>query len=182
MSTLIPNPKLSSKDKTTKYKRKYFLPHARLNRGQRKYCHCLMKARPTAKNAYAVCQSMRARVGRQAKTKKARRQLTFNPYSTNCVMSYDFNDYTLKEVQALAKEKGITTTYITKPTIKNNKKYRNKRNTMKDNKTNTKIKNKRKEYSKDKLVEKLTQYYILGKNKASQIRKHSKQIKTSKMS
>lgn len=163
--------KRTTKTKKTNYERKYFLPHARLNKGQRKYCHCLMKARPTAKNAYAVCQSMRARIASKSKTKKAKRQLTFNPYSTNCLMNYDYNDYSLEEVQALAKEKGISTTYTTNSSSKKTNKQ--SRKLAKTTKT-------RKEYSKDKLIEKLTQYYIAGANKASKIRKDSKKIRSSK--
>lgn len=148
--------KQKSSNKTKKYKRQYFLPHARLNVGQRKYCHCLMKARISAQNPYAACQSMRTRLASQAKTKKARRQLTFNPYSTNCVMSYDFNDYSLEEVQALAKEKGIPIHYKLKSAT---------------------TKATYKPYSKDKLVEKLTQYYLSGANKASKLRSRMRQNK-----
>jgi len=135
------------------YKRRYFLPHARLNIGQRKYCHCLMKARLTTKNAYSACQVMRARVARSAKTRKAKRQLIFNPVYTNCIMGYDFTDYSLEEVQALAKEKKIQTHYnILKST---NKKIKHKSNMHKHKSNNI-----YKPYSKDKLVEKLAQHYV----------------------
>lgn len=154
----------SSSSKPEKYVRRYFLPHARLNRGQRKYCHCLMKARLNAHNAYAACQSMRSRIARYAKTKKERRQLTFNPALTNCIMSYDFDDYSLEEVQALAREKNIDTHYYTNA----------KGNTKGSTKSKTKKQKQKKPYSKNKLVEKLTQYYISGNNPASKIRKSTK--------
>lgn len=149
----ITSPSNPKTKKATPYERRYFLPHARINRGQRKYCHCLMKARPNSKNVYAVCQSMRNRVASQARTQKAKRQLTFNLASTNCVMSYDFDDYSLEEIQALAHEKNIPIYY--KISKQKNKSIPKSKSTSIN-----------KPYSKDKLVEKLTQYYLSSKAKS----------------
>lgn len=162
----IPVTKKTKKNTEEKpsYQRRYFLPHARLNRGQRKYCHCLMKARLSTKNPYAACQVMRQRVAQSAKTTKDKRQLTFKPSATNCIMSYDYSDYTLEEVQKLAKEKGIPVTYNTAVTNK---------------KSTTTQKAKYKPYSKDKLVEKITQKYIssrkdVKKKREQWAKKHAK--------
>lgn len=90
---------------------KYFLPHARLNRGQRKYCHCIMKARLTKKNPYGFCKTVArnimARAARELPASK-RSQLYVNPAHTNCVMSYSYNDYTIAEIRAFCTEKGIS--------------------------------------------------------------------------
>jgi hypothetical protein len=105
---------------------KYFLPHARLNRGQRRYCHCLMKARTTktGRTLYGFCRTIapkpkannnlvannktkKSKKTKQSNKTKQNSQYVFNPLKTNCVMSYDYNDYSITEVRALCKEKGI---------------------------------------------------------------------------
>ena len=89
----------------------FFLPHARLNRGQRRYCHCLMKARTQRRgNHYSFCKGVAK--ADQNKSKKITpasraRQYQFDIAKTNCVMSYDYNDYTVAEVRAFCKEKGL---------------------------------------------------------------------------
>jgi hypothetical protein len=90
---------------------KYFLPHARLNRGQRRFCHCIMKARTSNPGKhYGVCQGLAKRDWAKAKTmrnKTKARQNFFKLNKTNCVMNYDYNDYSLEDVRAFAAEKGI---------------------------------------------------------------------------
>ena len=89
---------------------KYFLPHARLNRGQRKYCHCIMKARLTKKNPYGFCKTVSRNIMAQAARElpaSKRSQFYVNPARTNCVMSYSYNDYSIAEIRAFCAEKGI---------------------------------------------------------------------------
>ncbi len=91
---------------------KYFLPQARLNKGQRKYCHCLMQARAKlGSKAYPLCKYYASRykvpAGEQASS------YWVNTRKVNCVMNYQYNDYSLKEVQAFCSEKGIPITYKT---------------------------------------------------------------------
>ena len=117
-------------------KSQFFLPQARLNKGQRKYCHCLMKSRPTHnKRAYFICKSMSAKTQKNLPPNANPAQYKFNPRRTNCVVNYQYSDYSLAEVQAFCREKGIPVTY----TIPN---------------TNTK-----RPYRKDKLVEFLIRNY-----------------------
>ena len=106
------NAKHSSNDSSlAKSRAKYFLPHARINRAQRKYCHCLMKTRGagTVKNPYGYCRNIVMGQMHRGKhlpaTKRA--QLWINPEKTNCVMNYAYNDYSLGEVRALCLEKGL---------------------------------------------------------------------------
>lgn len=125
---------------TTTKTHKYFIPHARLNRGQRRYCHCIMKARVSKPkgNHYGFCQGV-ARVdwakAKTMKNKLSARQYYFNINRTNCVMNYDYNDYSLREVQAFATEKGLP---IYELNSTGNKEY----------------------YPKDRLVQILTTNYI----------------------
>lgn len=91
---------------------KYFIPHARLNKGQRRYCHCIMKARVSKPKGehYGFCQGIARADWAKAKTmrnKISARQHYFDISKTNCVMNYDYNDYSLREVQAFALEKGL---------------------------------------------------------------------------
>lgn len=93
---------------------KYFIPHARLNRGQRRYCHCIMKARISKPKGehYGFCNGIARADWAKAKTMKSKisaRQYYFDIARTNCVMNYDYNDYSLSEVRAFATEKGIAT-------------------------------------------------------------------------
>ena len=92
---------------------KFFLPQSRLNKGQRKYCHCIMKSRVTAKKSmYPICY----RNARRVPPGENPAQYRINPFKTNCVMNYQYSDYSLAEVQAYCKEKKIPTTYKDKQT------------------------------------------------------------------
>jgi len=90
--------------KTQKIRQSMFLPTSRLNRGQRKYCHCLMAIRSKNIIPYGFCSSQAYRTLKQNPNSKS---LKFNPRKTNCVMNYDYNQYSLTDVQNLAKERGI---------------------------------------------------------------------------
>lgn len=93
-------------------KSQYFLPQARLNKGQRKYCHCLMKSRPTMKkNVYYVCKNIAKRTQKNLPVGVNPAQYNFNPRRTNCVLNYQYSDYSLAEVQAFCHEKGIPIKY-----------------------------------------------------------------------
>lgn len=86
----------------------YFLPQARLNLGQRRYCHCLMKSRNSMGQPYAFCTNIAKQDWTKAKSNKSKaKQYYFNTMKTNCVMNYDYDDYSLEEVQAFAQEKNI---------------------------------------------------------------------------
>lgn len=119
---------------------KYFIPHARLNLGQRRYCHCIMKARVSKPKGehYGFCHGIARADWAKAKTmrnKLSARQYYFDISRTNCVMNYDYNDYSLREVQAFAAEKGLPLYELDST---GNKKY----------------------YPKDRLVQLLTTNYI----------------------
>lgn len=91
---------------------RYFLPQARLNKGQRKYCHCLMKSRPTKKKAaYFVCKQMSSKTQKNLPPGANPNQYKLNPRRTNCVLNYQYSDYSLAEVQAFCLEKGIPVSY-----------------------------------------------------------------------
>jgi hypothetical protein len=97
---------------------RFFLPQARLNKGQRKYCHCLMKSRPThKKRAYFICKSMSSRTQKNLPSNANPAQYRFNTRRTNCVVNYQYSDYSLAEVQAFCREKGIPVTYTIPDTI-----------------------------------------------------------------
>ena len=99
-------------------KQSTFLATSRLNRGQRKYCHCLMQVRTQTKlKPYGICRNMAFRV-MQANRKQPAFQ--FMPKKTNCIMNYDYSQYTLADIQALALESGIPT-YNPKTGKKNQK-------------------------------------------------------------
>ena len=89
---------------TQKNRQSMFLPTSRLNRGQRKYCHCLMSIRSKNIVPYGICSSQSYRTLKQNPKSKS---LNFNPRKTNCVMNYDYNQYSLTDVQKLATERGI---------------------------------------------------------------------------
>lgn len=99
--------KKNTKQKQSKQQKSMFLATSRLNRGQRKYCHCLMQVR-TQKNIkpYAICKNMSYKIMKATHGQPAFR---FNPHNTNCVMNYDYSQYTLSDLQALARESGIPT-------------------------------------------------------------------------
>ena len=99
---------------------KYFLPQARLNKGQRGFCHCIMKNRINLKtkkrqNPYSNCRTLSIIKGSDhAKSLKKGEynQWFVNFKKTNCVMNYKYTDYSMKEVQAFCQEKKIPITYI----------------------------------------------------------------------
>lgn len=91
---------------------KYFLPHARLNRGQRRFCHCIMKARVSKNDNshYGFCRGIAKNDWAKAKKMRSKtkaRQYYFDINKTNCIMNYDYNDYSLREIQAFVAEKGL---------------------------------------------------------------------------
>ena len=84
-----------------------FLATSRLNRGQRKYCHCLMQVRTQKRiKPYAICKNMSYGIMR---ANQGQPSFRFKPRETNCIMNYDYSQYTLHDVQALARESGIPT-------------------------------------------------------------------------
>ena len=84
-----------------------FLSTSRLNRGQRKYCHCLMQVRTQKKlKPYAICKNMSYKIMQANPGQQAFR---FKPSGTNCIMNYDYSQYTLLDIQTLARESGIPT-------------------------------------------------------------------------
>jgi hypothetical protein len=99
---------------------KYFLPQARLNKGQRGFCHCIMKNRINQKskkrqNPYTKCRTLSIIKGsNHARTLKKGEynQWFVNFKKTNCVMNYKYSDYSMKEIQAFCQEKKIPITYI----------------------------------------------------------------------
>jgi len=186
---------IKTKSKTKKRKGpQYFLPHSRLNKGQRKYCHCIMKSRMDYLNKHfenkskknktnykkinKVIQSNKTnKTNKVNKTKKRKikllngmdmsrshyfkceriaknneikfkpkkkkyNQFGFNKYKTNCVSNYNYDSYTLPEIQAFCLEKKISITY---PKIikKNGKKKRTLQY-----------------YTKNNLVGKLISHYV----------------------
>jgi predicted TIM-barrel fold metal-dependent hydrolase len=132
----------------------YFLPQARLNLGQRRYCHCLMKSRKSTGQPYAFCTNIAKQDWEKAKkmrVKSKSKQYYFDIMKTNCVMNYDYDDYSLEEIQAFAQEKNIPLFSTTTPG--GVKKY----------------------YSKNKLVQLLVQNY-LKKHNSQKSRKKYKSI------
>ena len=123
---------------------KYFLPHSRINRAQRKYCHCIMKARPEkgTPTVYNYCKAVVAKAT-AATPQDKRKQMILDVNKTNCVSNYSYDDYTLTEIRAFMKEKGLPTSEINAA-------------------------GKRVNYSRDRLVQILIQNYIkkhIGKAK-----------------
>ena len=150
----------NNKTKTSKTKTKkenLFLVTSRLNIPQRKYCKCLMSVRKTQQNPYPICiHSLRKSnlVNYTLKsTKNAKTQ--FNPSRTNCILNYDLAKFTLEDVQLLAKERKIPTTYLDK-------------------------KKKRKPYQKNTLINKLVTNYL--KYNKTEPKKQSKSNKSKKKS
>jgi len=82
-----------------------FISTSRLNRGQRKYCNCLMQVRTQKKiKPYAICKKMSYKI---MQANKGQSVFKFNPYKTNCILNYDYSQYSLQDVQALARESAI---------------------------------------------------------------------------
>jgi hypothetical protein len=106
------------KDNKPSQRQSLFLATSRLNRGQRKYCNCLMQVRTQKKiKPYGICRNMSYRIMQANRKQPAFR---FMPQKTNCIMNYDYSQYTLADVQALARESGIAT-HNTKTGKQNNK-------------------------------------------------------------
>lgn len=74
----------------------FFLSNSRLTRKQRKYCHCLMKARTAKESPYKKCNYF----------------VKIDKTKTNCFLNYDFENYSLEEIRLLCKEKKIKTFYM----------------------------------------------------------------------
>lgn len=140
------------KDDTNKkyIKPNYFITQSRLNRGQRKYCHCIMKLRSknktkkqiNNKSHYPVCKKLTNDFAVQYQKNMNLKSYDYNPYQynlnkTNCIMNYDYSNYPLKDIQGLCQEKGISISF--------------------------KSKDKEQPYSKDKLVDKLVKNYLTNK-------------------
>ena len=151
--TVLNKNNMDSRNKT----HKYFLPHARLNRGQRRFCHCIMKARVSKPKGthYGFCQGIAKIDWAKAKTmrnKTKARQYYFAINKTNCIMNYDYNDYSLSEVQAFVAEKGLP---LFEVDASGNKKY----------------------YPKDRLVQLLVTNYIKKHKIIAQPEKQTKKRK-----
>lgn len=129
----------------------YFISQSRLNRGQRKYCHCIMKLRSTAKTKklssnkshYPVCKKLVRDCALQFQKNMKLNPKDYNPYKydinkTNCVMNYDYSKYNIKDIRAFCQEKGISISFNNKDGVKQT-------------------------YSKEKLVEKLVKHYLTKK-------------------
>ena len=137
------------KKESNNSKTNYFITQSRLNRGQRKYCHCIMKLRKSTKTKkhsnkshYPICKKLTTDFAQKFKTDMKLKDNAYNPYlfninKTNCVMNYDYSKYPLKDIQSFCQEKGISTSF--------------------------KSKGKTHYYSKDKLVEKLVKNYLTTK-------------------
>lgn len=117
-------------------KAKYFTPQSRLTKGQRKYCKCLMHVRAGGQQPYGICYNAVSRTAKRLRRKEPNQYKPGTINKANCTLSYQYEDFTLKEVQALAKERKIPITYIDKKTKK------------------------RKQYSQNKLVEFITKKEI----------------------
>ena len=95
------------KDDKPQQRQSLFLATSRLNRGQRKYCNCLMQVRTQKKiKPYGICRNMSYHIMQANRKQPAFR---FMPQKTNCIMNYDYSQYTLADIQALARESGIAT-------------------------------------------------------------------------
>lgn len=138
-----------------------FKSTASLSKIQRKYCDCVMKVRSSGKSKkstkkwtnrtpYAICYSTLRKSRKLDKTNKTKKQFQniLKPQTINCLMSYDTDKYTLEDIQKLAKEKGITTTFL-----KNKRRF---------------------PYKKSTLITKLTQKYTKNLSNKSKNKKKSK--------
>ena len=114
-----PLPSTGAQNKTNN-EQNLFVPTARLNRGQRKYCHCLMQVRTLKKVPYGICRNMSYQTMIRNPGQPG---LRFNPKYTNCIMNYDYSKYSLNDIKALAKERGI-------PIINNKTGRPNNKNTL----------------------------------------------------
>jgi hypothetical protein len=140
-----------SKKKNKSNKENLFLVTSRLNVPQRKYCKCLMSVRKTQKNPYPICVHSLRKSNLVNYTLKSTKNVKnqFNPSQTNCVLNYDLTKFTLKDIQLLAKERKIPTTYLDK-------------------------KKKRKPYQKNTLIHKLVTNYFKNKRNSKKNNNKSK--------
>lgn len=135
-------------------KARYFTPQARLTKGQRKYCKCLMSVRAKGQNPYGICYSV---INKSIKKLRRKEPNQYKPGSinkANCTLAYQYEDFPLNEVQALAKERGIAITYVDKAT------------------------GKRKYYKQNKLVEFITRNEIVKINKGENTKTNKATNKT----
>ena len=111
-NTTQPNTKLRKTKQKTKTEvgtiDSYFIPTARLNKGQRKLCHCIMKIRPQ-QPPYSICYSQAYKTMKSPPKGESVKQYKFIPKYTNCVMNYNYNNYSLDEIRAFCTEKKIQT-------------------------------------------------------------------------
>tara|TARA_B100000575_G_scaffold170605_1_gene136547 strand:+ start:3789 stop:4424 length:636 start_codon:yes stop_codon:yes gene_type:complete len=174
------NNKISSSSK------EYFTSTSKLSRLQRKYCHCLMKVRVESDtvikgkskssqktnypkdifNPYGICYSSLRKKRNMHKTKQQKKafHLKLNPYKANCLMNYNYYNYSLKELQGLAKELKIPISYSKKIDITSSPKSKGR---GKKSKVNSKLKNKSKIGSKSGSKSK-------GKSKSNTVKYYSK--------
>jgi len=127
--------RLSKKKKNT-VEAKYYTPQSRLTKGQRKYCSCLMHVRGSGQNPYGICRASISKTAKRLRKIEPNQYKEGTLFKANCTLSYQYKDFTLKEVQALAKERKVSLTYMDKTT------------------------GKRKYYKKNKLVEFITKLEI----------------------
>lgn len=124
---------VNTKAKSKKKGKDTFVLDSRLNGTQRKFCSCLMKVRTSInkrnkkkkkktalKVAYPICyKSIKNKYIRDNMSKKNKRgkykhisfEKTIKMKKLNCLFNYDFNKYELEDLQLMAKEKGIKTSY-----------------------------------------------------------------------
>lgn len=147
----------------------YFKTNARLNSSQRKYCHCLMNVRKNKKSVspYPICISfmkkqkildynLKSNKYNYKKSKKT--PLKVNPKITHCLMNYDLYKYDIQQVRHLAQEKKIPIYYLTKSNRKNNKKHKKHLTNKKTKKTYL---------TKNTLISKIIDNYLIKTKKKS---------------
>ena len=128
----------------------FFKTNARLSPTQRKYCHCLMNVRKTIKKGspYPICISFLKKKklldfnisSNKYNYKKSKKEYQkMNPKLTHCLMNYDLYKYDLKQIQHLASEKKIPIYY--------------------------KINSKKKYYTKNGLISKIIDNYLIKTKK-----------------
>ena len=150
----------------------FFKTNARLSPTQRKYCHCLMNVRKTIKKGspYPICISFLKKKklldfnisSNKYNYKKSKKEYQkMNPKLTHCLMNYDLYKYDLKQIQHLAKEKKIDIYYIPKAKTRTKSKNKNK----KSNTSKTKKSSNKKYYTKNTLISKIIDNYLIKSKK-----------------
>lgn len=86
---------------------------SRLSKLQRKYCSCLIAVRSKKLSPYPICFKSLAKSKNLHKTKKKRSKFynILKPHSSNCILNYDYDNLSLRDIQLLAKEKHIPISY-----------------------------------------------------------------------